>query len=304
MNIVIYTSRGGKPRSLHVRHWWQGVLLSAAVVTSLVGLVSAGFYWGSQRPPEEYVVAWQNEINAQQKALETVRSRATADINALSARIGQLQSHVTRLDALGSRLVTMADIDSEEFDFVRLPALGGPSDEVALDVADLDQLESAIMDLDRDLQDRAAQLSVLEQVIAEQNLNDQVYPQGRPIQKGWLSSYYGWRTNPFGGNKEFHKGLDFAGREGSDVLAVAGGVVTWAGSRYGYGNLVEINHGNGYVTRYGHNKDILVTEGQAIKKGEVISKMGSTGRSTGPHVHFEVIRNGRKIDPVKYISRR
>jgi len=135
-------------------------------------------------------------------------------------------------------------------------------------------------------------------------MKEEVFPEGRPIGRGWISSYYGMRTNPFTGKLQFHKGMDFASKSGSNVQAVAGGVVTWSSKRYGYGNLVEINHGNGYVTRYGHNKENLVQVGDTVKKGQSISLMGSTGRSTGPHVHFEVLKNGRQINPQRFVQRR
>jgi len=155
-----------------------------------------------------------------------------------------------------------------------------------------------------ELEDREQQLSVLENILMSSHMEEEVFPAGRPIKRGWISSYYGTRTNPFSGKLQFHKGMDFAAKSGSNVLAVAGGVVTWSGKRYGYGNLVEINHGNGYITRYGHNKTNLVAVGNTVKKGEVISHMGSTGRSTGPHVHFEVIKNGRQINPQKFVQHR
>ena len=101
-----------------------------------------------------------------------------------------------------------------------------------------------------------------------------------------------------------HKGIDFAAKEGTNVVATASGVVTWAGKMFGYGELVEIDHGNGLRTRYGHNKSLLVTVGDVITKGENIAKMGSTGRSTGPHVHYEVLRGGQQIDPLKYVYRK
>ena len=134
------------------------------------------------------------------------------------------------------------------------------------------------------------------------NLQQEVIPSGRPINKGWISSRYGKRNDPFTGKPDFHKGIDLAGREGADVIAVGSGVVMWSGKRFGYGNMVEINHGNGYITRYGHNKENVVKVGDTVKKGQVIAQMGNTGRSTGPHVHFEVWRSGRTVDPMKFIQ--
>ena len=138
-------------------------------------------------------------------------------------------------------------------------------------------------------------------MLMTRNLQAEVIPAGRPITRGWLSSYYGMRTDPFSGRRAHHSGIDFAGKMGSDVVTVAAGVVTYSGRRSGYGNLVEINHGKGYVTRYGHNSELLVEVGETVKKGQIIAKMGSSGRSTGPHVHFEVLVNGRAVDPKKYI---
>jgi murein DD-endopeptidase MepM/ murein hydrolase activator NlpD len=157
-------------------------------------------------------------------------------------------------------------------------------------------------ELTSQLDDRQQQLSVLESVLINQNLHDEVIPTGRPILKGWVSSRYGKRADPFTGKQEFHKGIDLAGKKGSAVIAVASGVVMWSGDRYGYGNMVEINHGNGYVTRYGHNEETLVKIGDTVRKGQQIATMGSSGRSTGPHVHFEVWNNGRTEDPIRFIQ--
>ena len=141
---------------------------------------------------------------------------------------------------------------------------------------------------------------MLETLLMDRSLRERLMPSGRPISKGWLSSNFGKRADPFTGKQEYHKGVDFAGKEGADVLAVGDGVVTWSSKRSGYGNLVEINHGNGYVTRYGHNKSNTVEVGETVKKGQQIALIGSTGRSTGPHVHFEVLRNGKQVNPAKF----
>jgi hypothetical protein len=151
------------------------------------------------------------------------------------------------------------------------------------------------------IDNRMQQLTVLENLLMNRNLQDQVMPAGRPITKGWLSSHFGVRTDPFTGKRRRHYGMDFAGAEGSDVITVGAGVVTYSGSRYAYGNMVEINHGNGFVTRYAHNKENLVEVGEVVKKGQVIAYMGATGRATGPHVHFEVLQNGKVVNPLQYI---
>ena len=147
---------------------------------------------------------------------------------------------------------------------------------------------------------RAEILAMLERA---RELKEEIHPEGRPVTTGYISSYFGERADPFDGREAFHKGVDFAGALGSDVVAVAAGVVTWAGERSGYGKLIEINHGDGYATRYAHNSRTLVSVGQTVKRGEAVALMGSTGHSTGPHVHFEVLHNGRQVDPLSFIGR-
>ena len=169
--------------------------------------------------------------------------------------------------------------------------------------AQIPDLSSMISSLEQRVDLRDSQLAALENVILARELKAQIHPEGRPVTGGFISSYFGEREDPFSGHEAYHKGVDFAGSAGSNVMAVAAGIVTWAGQRTGYGNLVEINHGDGYVTRYAHNEKTLVAVGQAVKRGEAVALMGSTGRSTGPHVHFEVLRNGRQVDPLSFIGR-
>ncbi|MGI9236901.1 MAG: M23 family metallopeptidase, partial [Woeseiaceae bacterium] len=223
-------------------------------------------------------------------------------LDALAIRIAQMNARVIRLDALGRRLTDMAEIDDGEFNFDSDPAVGGPEEPMAAgsNVA-VPEVVGAMQSLSDQLSSREAQLNVLESVLMNQNLKERVYPQGRPVGSGWISSYFGKRTDPFTGKPANHTGVDFAGTMGAEIIAVADGVVTWASDRYGYGIMVEINHGSGYSTRYAHNSENLVSVGDEVKKGQIVALMGETGRATGPNLHFEVLHNGSRVNPVKFI---
>lgn len=303
MNIILF-HKGGRTLQLDLAHWPMALAALFCVLLLLAGAGAAGYFTAVKlgaTDPHEQIQAMRAELAAQEAEVEKLRRSASEDINALAVRLAQAQAQIMRLDALGERLVKMADLDAGEFDFGAAPALGGPEGE--LDEGALPRVEflSELDALAREIDRRETQLSVLENLLMNRNLQEQVRPSGRPIVKGWLSSHFGVRTDPFTGRKAWHHGVDFAGAAGSDIVSVASGVVTWAGPRYGYGNLVEINHGSGFVTRYGHNKEILVSVGDTVKRGEVIARMGSTGRSTGPHVHFEVLKDGRVVNPSNYI---
>lgn len=305
MNIILVRKHKGRMGNVKLSRGQFSVLafIALAVVPGL--LMYAGFYLGQEKiinSPDTIFAELREELQGQQNALDAKVQEADENMDALAMRLGQLQAHVIRLDALGQRMTTMAGLDKGEFDFEQQPGQGGPeaSDAEPMGVPDF---LSALENLSQQLEDRDQQMQVLESMLMNRNLQAEVFPAGRPIKRGWLSSYYGMRTDPFTGHQALHEGIDFAGKAGSDVISVGAGVVTWAGKRYGYGNMVEVTHGNGYVTRYGHNEDIVVNVGETVKKGQVLSKMGSTGRSTGPHVHFEVLLNGRKVDPEKFIRK-
>jgi murein DD-endopeptidase MepM/ murein hydrolase activator NlpD len=212
-----------------------------------------------------------------------------------------MQAQMLRLDTLGERLVRQADLDAVEFDFNMPPPTGGPHIATILSTITVPDFLGMLEELDMTAEDRETKLMALEQLIMNRNLHERIIPSGRAVEHGLLSSKYGKRIDPFTGKQENHKGIDISSKEGSSILAVADGVVTWSGGRTGYGKLVEINHGNGYVTRYGHNKQNLVKAGDTVRKGEAIALMGSTGRSTGPHVHIEVVRDGKQVNPNRYL---
>ena len=300
MNIILFTSKRGQVWNYEIN------LLHAAltVVFGLIVLFAAAVYTGVRLGNDElkYVVDWQDVVSEQQAEIAAARLDAQADIDALTLRLGQMQAQMLRLNALGGRLVGQSDLDKAEFDFNAVPAVGGPEDVANRQSVPLADFLSMLDQLEAEMEDRDQKLSVLESLLMSRSLSERVMPSGRPVEDGWLSSRYGKRNDPFSGKQDFHKGLDFAGKKGSEVIAVGDGVVSWAGKKSGYGKLIEINHGNGYATRYGHNQSHMVKVGDTVKKGQQIALMGSTGRSTGPHVHFEVLRNGKKVNPSEFIG--
>ena len=249
------------------------------------------------------VSAWKRKLNEQDVSLNDIRKQVNEQLDALTLRLGELQARIVRLDALGSRLTEVAKLENGEFDFENVPALGGPIDSADDESYELQDLKQMLDGLSLQISDREQQLELLNELFVNRSIEDQLFIAGRPIKRGWMSSRYGYRTDPFTGKRAWHGGVDFAGKEGSDIIAVASGVVTWASDRYGYGQLVEISHSGRVATRYAHCKEILVSVGDVVQKGQVIAKMGSTGRSTGPHVHFEVVKSNKTLNPTKYINR-
>jgi murein DD-endopeptidase MepM/ murein hydrolase activator NlpD len=306
MELILLSKGKGHLGHLRIgaRPVWLSILGLAFVLFS--GIFFAGYkaaaHFGVASPQVD-VQAWRTDLLHQQALLDSTRANVVQNLDALALRLGQLNARVLRLDALGQRLTQMAGLDDGEFDFSSLPSLGGPEEPLA--IADVEQVSSLLTALDRlgaQVEDRQQQLNVLEDFLLNRKFRDEVHPEGRPVMAGYISSNFGNRTDPFTGRAAFHKGVDFAGRAGSEVVAVASGVVIWSGDRYGYGQMVEVNHGNGYVTRYAHNAENLVAVGDTVKRGEKIAVMGSTGRATGPNLHFEVLRNGRVVNPLSYVN--
>jgi hypothetical protein len=284
---------------------WLPAAICALVLIS--GCFAAGWFL---RPdgallPAEVVSQWDSQMQVQRGELVTARAKAEEDANALSRRIAELQAYVMRLDAAGSRMTQIAHIDPSEFNFDKPPPMGGPEVQLANQSAQPVALADVLGSLDQlqqQLSDRERQMRVLEDLLLAGRLEKEIRPSGWPISGGYITSGFGVRTDPFTGMRDYHPGIDFAAPEGSQVMAVAAGIVTQAGESNGYGNLVEIDHGNGYVTRYGHNERLLVRVGDRVRKGQAVALIGSTGRSTGPHVHFEVVLNGNIVNPEQYIE--
>ncbi len=300
MNILFLSSSRGKICGLNLAKPLHLLLMIGLTGILVSGSVYIGYKLNPNQDNQALINKWQADVQRQQLQLKHIREEAEANIDALASRIGLLQAHVMRLDALGRKLVHMASIDKGEFDFDSTPALGGP-EAVINNGLDQDELTQAIDQLSIELESRENQLVVLENLVLDENLQKEVQPSGRPVMKGWVSSNFGMRTHPLTGRREMHKGIDIAAKYGEPVIAVAKGVVTYSGKRWAYGNVIDIAHGNGYTTRYAHNSRLLVSVGDTVEKGFQIAEVGTSGRSTGPHVHFEVIKNGRQVNPVKFI---
>ena len=299
MNLRIVTGSSGRTTQIDLTG--PRLLLASVLVLGIfiAGLALGRFLLGGNAEQRAYARAM-----AQQKTdLQAARGQIDGKVDALAARIGSLNAHLIRLDALGRRLTDLAGLDRGEFDFAKPPPAGGPEGQEAQGGSvQVPELTAVLDTLEEQINDRAQQLGALEMVMASRELGQRIMPGGLPLIGGWISSHFGHRSDPFTGRGAFHAGVDFAGPTGSRVIAVGPGVVTYSGWKEGYGNVVEITHPTGYVTRYGHNSRNLVPVGRSVQKNDAIAVIGSTGRSTGTHVHFEVLRDGNVLNPMKYLD--
>ncbi|WP_416884953.1 M23 family metallopeptidase [Marinospirillum sp.] len=306
MNLILFSGKHSSGRSINLTAWTLTffIVVVFAIPAAIGG--SLVYWWVDAQERLANNRATQmlhQELDAQRAEVDAIRRSSLERIEALTPRLGELQARLLRLDALGRRLTVVADL-GDEFDFEMPPPIGGPESPYEegsgyTDTELMQTLEALEMQIDH----RRQQLELIHSLLTNRSLADQVYLAGRPVQQGWMSSPFGRRSDPFTGRTSWHEGIDYAGRENSNVIAVGAGLVVFASRRGGYGNLVEIDHGDGYLTRYAHLNDFVVSKGDVVQRGDVVGLMGCTGRCTGTHVHFEVIHNGRAIDPARFISR-
>ena len=310
MKIIFISNNAEKVRTIRLNSWAKyilSILLLGAPLAAgtMLGIKVADGRW--QLLFDNSIAEMQHQIVVQKEEITSGRDQAQNSLAAMTVKLAKLRSRLVRLDALGEQLTEIADLNDGEFDFSSTPGLGGPiSSPLARIVEQVevqDKVSVMFAKLDNSITLRESQLQILKEMLSDDRSKQEQLVSGRPVKKGWMSSEYGMRIDPFHGQKQWHAGVDFAGREGDDIVAVASGVVTWSGKRSGYGLMVEVNHSDDLVTRYGHNSENIAEVGSVVKKGDVIARMGSSGRSTGPHVHFEVFRNGRTVDPASYIHR-
>lgn len=300
MNVIIAANFLRSPKKLAFDQPKVAGIALGAIALVLATAFGLGFLArGANGAALAEISRLQAELDQQQIALDQARDDAQREVNAIAARVGELQAQANRLNALGDRLTRVGKLKDGEFNFGELPGQGGS--ESADDVPAGDLL-SSLDSLQSQFAHSGRQLSVLEALLFDQKLESKRTPAGMPA-PGYISSGYGGRNDPFGRGRAHHLGIDIDANTGDPVTAAAEGVISFSGVRRGYGNVVEIDHGNGYKTLYAHNSANLVRAGDVVRAGQQIAKVGSTGRSTGSHLHFEVKLNGRQVNPRQYLGK-
>lgn len=242
-------------------------------------------------------------VKAQQDQLEKSHAYLQANLDAMAVKLGQMQAQVARMEALGERLVKLSGLNPKEFRFDQPPGQGGAESAIPSHSFSQRELQRQIDRLSASLEDRSDRLTVLEAMYNEKRLNNIAVPSLPPVEGVAYSSNFGWRIDPFNGHQAFHEGVDFTTETGTPVRAAAGGVVVYSQfNNSGYGNSIEIDHGNGMVSRYAHLSKMDVKEGDIVLRGQRIGLVGSTGRSTGPHLHFEIRIGGAPQNPANYLQ--
>ncbi|RBP49874.1 peptidase M23-like protein [Arenicella xantha] len=250
----------------------------------------------------EYRIAVESRVNEQQEEMLKTREYVRQHMDVLGSRIGSLQAQVSRIKAVEMRISEVSGINLNDFEFEQDPPIGG-AQAVETDSEEVD-IENAIEEIEKELAIRESEIAAVDFLLSRNTLESQQTPAGWPVEGGWISSNFGSRMHPMTGKKQFHRGVDIPGKLGAKIVAVADGVVTRSEKNGNYGWMVEVDHGDSYTTLYGHNRKNLVKTGETVVKGQEIAEIGSTGRSTGPHVHFEVAKSNQNINPVKYLYKK
>ncbi|HBH36735.1 MAG TPA: hypothetical protein DDW45_10545 [Gammaproteobacteria bacterium] len=301
----MFSSSIQKKTSFYKLAKFVSLLLFVAMVTAgMAGKIGYQLGYRNASIPaesESQIASLKEMVSKERESLQQVKVKTENNLDALAIKLGSLQAKLMRLEAIGERLVSVVDVNIDEEVFKAEPAMGSASDgedgqtQAAVDLlAGIERLSNQLLSQDQ-------QLTTLEKVLAERDVTKEVVPSGMPVQ-GYISSGFGGRVHPISGKYKGHKGVDIPGKSGIRIKAVAGGVVVKSGRVSGYGNLVEVKHADGLTTLYGHNKKNIVKKGDIVEKGEALALLGSTGRSTGPHVHFEVRKNGKPVNPMRYIN--
>jgi murein DD-endopeptidase MepM/ murein hydrolase activator NlpD len=304
VNIIVVSGASGRARTLTLdwRHWTlcgMGVLLLFVSFTVFFNYLTLRYAAAIKHPVLEAIL-----LDEQREEARKTQQLVQGHLNAMAMKLGELQAQLLQLDGLGERLAHMAGLKPKDLpppvEPGKSPARGGPAPSLSHDLS-VEEFGSLLADLSHAVEERSDQLTVLEALLVTSSANKQFLPTLAPVDGGWLSSSFGWRIDPFTGQRSFHEGLDFPSEAGTPIAAAASGKVIFADVHPQYGKMVEIDHGNGLVTRYAHASRLFVKEGDLVVRGQKIATVGATGRATGPHLHFEVRLNGVPQNPARFL---
>lgn len=302
MNIIIVSNRLAKTHSINLGGKQFALALFALMILTMLvasALQNVLLRFAPQSLGDAARIILLSGREAEQQKQQAY---VQASLQAMAAKVGQMQAQMQRLDALGGRLAKLTGMNPAEFSFEKPAAQGGPLLTSSTMNIGIGNLEREVQNLTLVVSDRGDKLSALQTMLMQNQLNQNLLPSVAPVKEGWYSSNFGWRVDPFNGQSAMHEGVDYVVPEGTPIYASAGGVVAYADNHPSYGNMIEIEHGNDIITRYAHASKLLVKVGQVVRRGEKIAEVGSTGRSTGNHLHFEVRYKGSAQNPVRFLK--
>lgn len=303
MNIILISDRFGQAKSLTLTrsHLLIGLLLMLLMVVLLA--ITLNRFAGEVADKINHPLLRDVLQNPESKRNHKIHAHLNKNLDFMAAKVGKMQVQLFRLNELGRRLVDLYGIDPQELSFDHLPGQGGVDRDIREQDISFNELNQTLHSVARSLRDRADKLAVLDSLLLGNRIEQEMLPSAMPLEAGWFSSDFGMRIDPFTGKKSFHEGVDFPAKSGTPIKAAAGGVVVFSAYHPGYGNMVTIDHGNELVSRYAHASRLLVKVGQVVLKGQKIAEIGSTGRSTGPHLHFEIRHNDIPLNPSRFLKK-
>jgi len=300
MQIVIFKSSKNKSTSYKINGYLFIFLMIFLVIITTLTLSSTSFLYGYKKGYKELNEDRIEDISKYKRQIEYIKIENKEKMEFFSKKLITISAELENINSLGNKISKIAKLDKKEFDFKRPKYIGGLN-KINIEFDYNSKFDKYLDSILLDISNKRENLNYIDKIINNLEMKEQFLPTGMPTKKGYISSEYGQRLNPITKKNHIHKGIDIAHKTETNITSIAAGKVTFSGKKYGYGNLVEISHLNGYVTRYAHNNRNLVKVGELVKKGQVIAKMGSTGHSTGPHVHLEVLKNNKHINPNKFI---
>lgn len=308
MNIIILTGRQGATKALTLGSPWviAGLvsIIAMPIAAALLTWQLSGAGKDAERPSAvvDYDHIWEQSLQEYELGADYIKEESQVQLEHMTQQLSRLQTRLSRLDALGERLTELADLSDGEFDFNTDAGMGGPELPTHSELYEGADVQTVLDQLSARIDNRTRQLRVLEELMRNRKIDANALLDFTPVHVGHISSSFGRRTDPITGRSAMHAGLDFAAPRGTAIHALGAGVVTFSGRRGAYGNMIEISHAGGYKTRYAHAQQLQAEKGDLVKKGQQIATVGSTGRSTGPHLHLEVYHNDRAINPARFLA--